>query len=338
MHIFQMTIMSTIPSANTLALSIVLDLKTNAKLLGLSAEKLDNEALLIDASAGNDVAGAKVGEICMGGLGTVQLTMMQVGSHYLPATSVYTGYPAVACMAAQYAGWQVKVKNEETGHSWKAMCSGPARAKARVEKELFERIGYEDPALTAVAVFETGTAPTPEVMEYVAEKCGVEVKDTSAVWASTKSAVGSVQVAARVVETSIHKIFEVSKDAGFQIEDRLLAGHGIAPIAPLAKDDLEAMGRTNDGIIAAGAVTLSVAIPEEEEDAFWEVMAKVPAGTAAGYGEPFFETFKAAGFDFYKIDPGLFAPASVAINNTVTGRCRKFGDVDPILLEKSFFS
>jgi methenyltetrahydromethanopterin cyclohydrolase len=134
--------MTIIHSANTLALAIVLDLKTDAKLLGLKAQKLDNGSLVLDATAGNDAAGAKVAEACMGGLGTVQLATMQVGSHYLPATDVYTSYPVIACMASQYAGWQVKVKDEESGHSWKAMTSGPARAKARVEKELFERIGY----------------------------------------------------------------------------------------------------------------------------------------------------------------------------------------------------
>jgi methenyltetrahydromethanopterin cyclohydrolase len=326
-----------VPSVNTLALSIYMDLKTDAKNLGLKIEKFPNGSSAIDATGGDYYTGAKVGEICMGGLGKVKLTSMLVGDVYLPAVNVYTHHPIIACMASQYAGWQVKVKDEETGKSWKSMSSGPARARARVEKELFERIGYEDIAACAVSVFETSTGPTAEVMDHVAEKCGVDPKDTHAIWAPTKSFVGSVQISARVVETAIHKVFEVSHEKGFAIEDKIVAGQGIAPIAPLAKDDLKAMGRTNDAILAGGNVTLTVDVPKDDEDALWDIMASVPSSTANGYGEPFYTAFKAVEFDFYKIDPGIFAPAVVVVNNVQTGKTKIFGHIDPELLNKSFF-
>nr|MDO8113955.1 methenyltetrahydromethanopterin cyclohydrolase [Candidatus Sigynarchaeota archaeon] len=329
--------MSFIPSINTLALSIFFDLKTDAKNLGVKVEKLPNGSTVIDATAGNYLVGAKVGEICMGGLGKVKLTSMLVGDVYLPAVNVYTGNPVIACMGSQYAGWQVKLKDEKGGKSWKSMSSGPARAKARVEKELYDRINYEDAAQCAVTVFETGTAPTVEVMDYVAKKCNVDPKDTHAIWAPTKSFVGSVQVSARVVETAIHKIFEVSLQKGFKIEDKIRAGQGIAPIAPLAKDDLKAMGRTNDAILAGGNVNLTVDVPKEDEDKLWDVMASVPSSTAKGYGEPFYNAFKAVEFDFYKIDPGIFAPALVVVNNVQTGKAKIFGKLDASLLKKSFF-
>jgi methenyltetrahydromethanopterin cyclohydrolase len=329
--------MGNAPSVNTLALSIFMDLKANARILGLKAEKLPAGPVVIDATGGNYIAGAKVGEICMGGLGNVELTSMRVDDIYLPAVNVHTSNPVISCMASQYAGWQVKVKDEQSGKSWKSMSSGPARARARVEKELFERIGYEDEAQCAVMVFETATAPTAEVMDYVAKKCNVDPKDTNAVWAPTKSIVGSVQISARVVETAIHKVFEVSHQKGFKIEDKLRAGQGIAPIAPLAKDDLKAMGRTNDAILAGGNVNLTVDVPKEDEDKLWEVMAAVPSSTAKGYGEPFYTAFKAVEFDFYKIDPGIFAPAVVIVNNVQTGKAKAFGKLDPALLKKSFF-
>ena len=40
--------------------------------------------------------------------------------------------------------------------------------------------------------------------------------------------------------------------------------------------------------------------------------------------------------DFYKIDPLLFSPAEVEFRNLKTGRCHRFGKVEPGLLRKSF--
>ncbi|MFX0101585.1 MAG: methenyltetrahydromethanopterin cyclohydrolase [Candidatus Hodarchaeota archaeon] len=326
-----------VPSVNTLALAKYMDLRTDAKNLKLKLEKFPNGATAIDATNGNYYVGKLVGEICMGGLGEVKICSIKVDDVYLPAVDVTTHHPVIACMGSQYAGWQLKVKNEETGKKWKAMTSGPARARSRVEKALYERIGYADPAETAVAVFETSKPPTEEVMEKLASKCGIKTQDAHAIWAPTKSIVGSTQISARVVETSIHKIFEVCHEEGFKIEDKIMFGQGIAPIAPLAKDDLKAMGRTNDAILAGGNVNLTVDIPKEDEETFWEIMEKVPSSTAKGYGEPFYKIFKSFEFDFYKIDPGIFAPALVNVNNASTGKFKTFGKLDFDLLKKSFY-
>ncbi|MBD3188500.1 methenyltetrahydromethanopterin cyclohydrolase [Candidatus Bathyarchaeota archaeon] len=326
------------PSVNTLALAILMDLRTNAKNLRLQVEKFENGAVAIDASQGDYNVGARVGEICMGGLGTVSITTMPVDGLYLPAVHVHTGDPVISCMGSQYAGWQVKVKNVETGKKWKAMSSGPARARSKVEKKLYARIGYEDEAQAAVTVFETSKAPTDEVMEYVAGKCNVDPKDTHAIWAPTNCIVGSTQISARVVETSIHKLFEVAHEEGYQIEDKIVAGEGIAPIAPIAKNDLKAMGRTNDAILAGGNVNLTVRVPKDEEEILQSIMKKVPSSTAAGYGDPFYKIFKSFNFKFYDIDPGLFAPALVTVNNMVTGSCISYGALDPELLKRSFFT
>ena len=55
-----------------------------------------------------------------------------------------------------------------------------------------------------------------------------------------------------------------------------------------------------------------------------------------GYGKPFFDVFKEAEFDFYKIDKGMFAPAEVVINDLTTGKVYKEGYVNVDLLKKSF--
>ena len=43
-----------------------------------------------------------------------------------------------------------------------------------------------------------------------------------------------------------------------------------------------------------------------------------------------------AGFDFYQIDKGMFAPAEVVINDLTTGKLYKEGFVNAELLKKSF--
>jgi len=47
------------------------------------------------------------------------------------------------------------------------------------------------------------------------------------------------------------------------------------------------------------------------------------------------EIFKEADYDFYKIDPGLFAPAVFVINNSKTGKTFRAGKIDMEVFKKS---
>jgi methenyltetrahydromethanopterin cyclohydrolase len=49
----------------------------------------------------------------------------------------------------------------------------------------------------------------------------------------------------------------------------------------------------------------------------------------------FLDIFKEAGFDFYKIDPNIFAPAVVAINNVKTGKTFRAGSLDVEVIKSS---
>ena len=70
-------------------------------------------------------------------------------------------------MASQYAGWAINPDG------YFAMGSGPLRAKARVEKELFAKLGYAEDVSRGVLVLETRTLPTDDVAAWVARKAGV---------------------------------------------------------------------------------------------------------------------------------------------------------------------
>jgi methenyltetrahydromethanopterin cyclohydrolase len=49
----------------------------------------------------------------------------------------------------------------------------------------------------------------------------------------------------------------------------------------------------------------------------------------------FLDIFKEAGFDFYKIDPNIFAPAVVAINNMKSGKTFSAGSLDIEVMKSS---
>ena len=68
-----------------------------------------------------------------------------------------------------------------------------------------------------------------------------------------------------------------------------------------------------------------------------DVGARLPSSASKDYGKPFGQVFKAYDFDFYKIDPMLFSPAEVSLQNLQTGRTHHFGKVNHDVLAASFF-
>lgn len=327
---------------NELTLKLVNQIIDNKEILGAKVDKLSSGQTVIDMTNAGWIGGKIVGEICMGGLGTVDFTNVTINTNYsapvyLPAVNVHTSHPVISCMASQLAGWSVKLKKEVEKDGVKkkkvvfqSLGSGPARAKAKGEK-LFEEIDYTDESDCAILVFETGVMPNEEVMAIVTEKCKVAPEKTYAVCAPTACLTGSIQVAARIVETGIHKLHEIH----FPL-DTLVDGFGTTTIAPIAKDDFAAMGTTNDSIIFGGQTFYTVKIAKDQEKKVFELLKTAPACKSSSYGKPFNVIFKEANYEFYKIDPGLFAPATYTVNNIKTGNSITVGEVDNQMLLKSY--
>jgi methenyltetrahydromethanopterin cyclohydrolase len=322
---------------NNLALKIVKKIIENRDLYGVTVNKLSSGQTVIDMTNASWIGGKLIGEICMGGLGKVEFSNYNLDDHYLPAVNVYTSFPIISCMASQLAGWSVKVKKEVEKDGvlkkkvvFQCLGSGPARAKAKTEK-LFEEINYTDESDCAIIVFETRKMPEEEAMGIVTDKCKVNAENTYAICAPTACLTGSIQVAARIVETGIHKLHEIH----FPLEI-IKNGFGTTTVAPIAKDDFAAMGTTNDSIIAAGMTFYTIEAEKEKEAELFELLKKAPANQSSSYGKPFNEIFKEADFDFYKIDPGLFAPATYTINNIKTGNSIKIGQINHNLLKESY--
>jgi methenyltetrahydromethanopterin cyclohydrolase len=297
-----------------------------AAALRVAAHTLPSGARIIDAGVsvpGGYEAGLVLSEICMGGLGDIEYAPIILGGTSWQGVQVRTDHPAVACMASQYAGWAIQLGK------FFAMGSGPLRAHARVEKELFEKLGYADAASCGVLVLEGRALPGEEVAGLVAQKSQLPPAQLTFVIAPTASLAGSTQISARILETGLHKM----ETLGFDVR-RVVSGIGTAPVAPVAKNDLRGIGRTNDCILYGGQAHYVV---QGDDTELAELAARLPASASKDYGTPFYEIFERYDKDFYKIDPMLFSPAEVWLTSQSSGRTHHAGRVDAEVLKRSLY-
>jgi methenyltetrahydromethanopterin cyclohydrolase len=297
-----------------------------AKEFGVTVNDLPSGARVIDAGVaarGGLGAGQAIAHICMGGLGHVSFVPLSIGGDAYQGVQVWTDHPAIACMASQYAGWAIHVDK------FFAMGSGPLRALARVEHELFEKLAYTESANRGALVLEGRTPPTNDVATWVSERAGLPPSALTFIIAPTASAAGSVQIATRILETGLHKMDALGFDVRL-VTDAI----GTAPLAPVAKDDLRAIGRTNDCILYGGQARYTV----QADDATLETLAhQLPASASADYGTPFYEIFERYNRDFYKIDKSLFSPGEVWLTSATSGRTFHAGRLEPSVLRTSLF-
>jgi methenyltetrahydromethanopterin cyclohydrolase len=308
---------------NDNAQRIVEEMIRDAERLRILISKGSLGECLIDAgakAAGGIEAGLRMAEAAMGGLGTVSLGLDRVLPKWPLTIEVRSSQPVLACLGAQYAGWNLSSEN------YFAMGSGPARALARVEP-LYETLPYRDAASSAVLVLETAEPPPPILVSKVAQATGVPPEKLTFLFARTQSLAGTIQIVARVLEVALHK----ANDLNFPLEN-IVDGIGAAPVPAPHPDFLAAMGRTNDAIIYGGVVQLFVRGTAKDAQALAE---KLPSSASRDHGRPFAEIFTAFKGDFYAIDPLLFSPAEVIVTAIETGDTFRTGGRDLKMLEQS---
>jgi len=294
--------------------------------LRIAVHTLPGGARVIDAGVdvpGGFGAGQLLSHLCMGGLGHVDYTTLQIGGEQWPGVVVWTDHPAVCCMASQYAGWAI------TPEGYFAMGSGPLRARARVEKELYAKLRYEEEGARGVLVLEGRTLPTDHVADWVARKAGVAPGGLTLAVAPTASLAGGVQIVARVIETGLHKM----ETLGFDVT-QVVSGIGTAPLPPTAKSDMRAIGRTNDCVLYGGQARYTI---RADDEVLAQLAAQLPGSTSSDYGTPFYDIFKRYDNDFYKIDPMLFSPAEVWLTSATSGKTFHAGEVNADVLRASLF-
>jgi methenyltetrahydromethanopterin cyclohydrolase len=300
-------------------------LAANAAALRISAQTTPRGARVLDcgvqAPAGLQ-AGLGLARVCLAGQAEVTLAPGEVAGVPCPLVQVATDHPVAACMAAQYAGWQISVGK------FFAMGSGPMRA-AYGKEELFQHIpGREQPPV-AVGVLETRKLPDDAVVGYLTDCLKLPANKLTLLVAPATSLAGNLQVVARALETTLHKLHELQFDL-----DQVVSGFGVAPLPPVGKDDLTAIGRTNDAILYGGRVVLWV---RADDSRLADLGPRVPSSASPDHGAPFASIFERYDRDFYKIDPMLFSPAQVVFQNLNSGRSHVFGRVEPEVMRQSFF-
>ncbi len=291
--------------------------------LRIAVQPTDSGARVIDfgiEARGGLEAGIRLSEVCMAGLGRVQLSTAAGELGGGPAVVVRTDHPVPACMASQYAGWQIALDD------YFAMGSGPMRAAAGNE-ELFDAIGNREKPTAVVGVLETAKYPNDAVAQYIAQRCGVAPRNVTLLVAPTASQAATVQIVSRIVETALHKMHEL----GFDLH-RVESSWGSVPLPAVAKNDLEGIGRTNDAILYGGRAVLWV---RGDDDTLADLGPRIPSCASSDFGRPFLDIFEAYDRDFYKIDPHLFSPAIVTLCNLDTGRTFHFGQLRPDVLQRS---
>lgn len=315
-------------SVNALARPLVERLLAEAQALSVSVSRHDTGVCIVDAgiaARGSVAAGLLVGEICMGGLGHVGVRVG--GLEGWPTwVEVRSSQPVLACLGSQYAGWSLSASKEETGgKKFFSLGSGPARALAAKE-ELLHELGYRDRADHGVLVLEVDRAPPQVVIDKLLRDCALSAEGLTLVLTPTTSLAGTTQVVARVLEVALHKAHTL----GFALGN-IVDGVAAAPLPSPTQDGVLAMGRTNDAILYGGRVQLSV---RGDDAAARELAKQLPSINSRDYGRSFADIFKEVQYDFYKIDPALFAPAEVWVSNIDSGNTWHAGALNMALLHK----
>lgn len=291
--------------------------------LNLLISQVDG-ARLLDfgvAAKGGLAAGLRLAEICMAGLGEVRLLPPRAEVVETPTVAVRVDRPLAACIASQYAGWQLQHGD------YFAMVSGPIRS-LRGREPILESLNLRERGECAVAVLETASPPAAEVVAEICRQAGATPEQLTLCAARTASLAGGAQIAARSVETAMHKLHEL----GFPLA-AVECGYGTAPLPPVAENDLSAIGRTNDAVLYGGEVTLWL---RGDDAQLAELAEQTPSSASPDHGEPFAQIFKRYKYDFYQIDPLLFSPAVVNLMNLDTGATHRGGRFLPDTLRASF--
>jgi methenyltetrahydromethanopterin cyclohydrolase len=313
-------------SVNALARPLVERLIANAEVLGIQVRRDESGACIVDAGIavrGSVEAGLRTAEICMAGLGDAALRCDST-QPWPTWIEVQSAQPLLACLGSQYAGWSLAASKEETGgKKFFSLGSGPARALAGKEP-LFAELGYRDHSNTGVLVLEVDRPPPRVIIDKVVRDCALAPEGLTLILTPTTSLAGTTQVVARVLEVALHKAHEL----GFALGN-IVGGNATAPLPAPSADGVQAMGRTNDAILYGGQVHLTV----RGDDAAARALARqLPSRNSRDFGRSFAEIFKEVEYDFYKIDPALFAPAQVWVSNLDSGNTWHGGALEMKLL------
>lgn len=264
-------------------------------------------------------------EVLYGGLNEVRFETFPVpiDDAFYNAVHVQSDHVVLQQAGCNISGWELKPGQ------FAPVLAGPGRLVARKENDWFSAYSnYSDVSHEAVLTIEMGVMPSEEQIEELVEAVGIEAKDLYILVAASGSLACSTQVAARIIEQTLHRLHEEH----FNL-DCIIEAHGFCVIPPVIKDDLIAMGRLNDVLIYGGQSTFTVDCEDEE---IASIIDKITSDKCSVYGTMFKEIYEQNGCDFYRVPMEMYSPAKVVIINQRTGRVFKAGKINTEVLAQSF--
>lgn len=313
-------------SINHEAMKIVRKIMEAPEVIGVEVSKLSNGTSILDMGLkahGGWVAGKYYTQITLGGIGEVSFEDFPVGKYNLHGVRVMVDLPLEACLGAQIAGWQLESKRDAP------IGAGPARSLNKNPDHYMQWISYRDENPEAVLAIQTPVPITVETADSIARSCGIKPENLYILVAASASVTTAVQVSARIIEQTLHRLDE----EGFDVKTVKLA-EGFCVIPPLTKNEIQAFGWINDALLYGGISTLHV---ESSDEAVKKVVPRIVSAASSAFGKPFVEIYEEAGRDFYKIPTDLHSPAAVQINNLTTGHTYRAGAIAYDVLLKSYF-
>ena len=316
-------------SVNAEAMKTVRRILSEAEPLGVEVHRLANGATVVDMGL-NAKAGWRAASlytlVTLGGLAEISYESFPVAGRDLSAVRVMIDHPIEACVASQIAGWRL----QEAGREHAAILAGPGRALNRASPDHYlEWIDYRDDHDEAVVAIQISEPVGEDMAGLIADSCRVEPSDLYILIAPNRSLVCAVQVAARIVEQTLHRLAEEGMDLR-----RLRYAHGFGVVPPLIDDDLVSMGRINDSLLYGGVSHITVDADDAE---CASIVVKVVSEASGAYGRPFLEIYEDAGRDFYEIPIDLHSPAETHLHNLRTGNTFSAGRINHEVLRESFF-
>lgn len=315
-------------SINQLAARVVKEIIAREDEIGVKVIKLSCGTTLIDMglqAKGSYEAGLLFTRASLGDMANVHLGTWKLDEDYsFGSVELFVTEPLIACLGSQIAGWQLG-KGE-----FATIGSGPARAQAVVPGDIYlDMTPYRDQYSEVVLCIQDIRYPDDVIALEVARACKVPPEKVTLLLAPSASIVGSIQVAARMVEQVCHKMHE----KGFQVS-KVVTARGVAPIAPLVRDEVKAIGRINDAILYGGETEFWV---DAEDEEIATLVTRLVSKTSSPYYPALFgEVFEKSGRDFYKIDHDFHSIAKIQIHNVKTGACFAAGEINRDVIRKSF--
>ncbi|NPV85119.1 MAG: methenyltetrahydromethanopterin cyclohydrolase [Anaerolineae bacterium] len=314
-------------SINRSAMTYVHQLLEDPQKFGVSISKLDNGCTVIDMgqqAKGGWLAGKYYALITLGGIAEVSFEPFPLDQFQLTAVRVVVDHPMEACIASQIAGWRLEARADAP------MTSGPARALNRKNPDhYFDLITYRDHHHEGVIAIQTEDPISPKIAQMIAESCQLSPQNLYILVANNASLTTAVQVSARIIEQTLHRLDE----EGFDINQvRFAQGYCVVP--PLANDKLVSMGRINDALLYGGLASLIV---DSEDKKVEDVISHITSDASNTYGQLFIEIYERYNRDFYQIPLDVHSPAAVQINNMRSGKSFLSGKINTDILRRSFF-